>query len=132
MRVYIYIFFLWAQVNLTVAIWAPVKVDLQRAAIEKKSPAAMERMKKGSGWEGSLHDAADGLELLFSNGKLNYPARASDAADEAWFILNAPGLQQLFRKMPKLNGKYSTFVKAILSLMESNKYGRGFPHLKNK
>ena len=61
---------------------------------------------KGSGWEGKLNDAADGLELLFSNGKLSYPARASDPADEAFFIENAPALQQLFRTTPKLNGKY--------------------------
>ena len=108
-----------------VAIWAQVKFCNE---LLSKSPAAM----KGSGWEGSLNDAADGLELLFSSGKLSYPARASDPADEAFFTTNANGLQQLFRMMPKLNGKYSTFVKAILSLMESGRYGRGFPHLKNK
>ena len=45
-RIYLYIF-LWAQVNLTVAIWAPVKVDLQRAAIEKKIQQQCQGLQDG-------------------------------------------------------------------------------------
>jgi hypothetical protein len=79
-------------------------------------------MESRAGWSGSVQDCADQLEALFANGNIEYDKSPNDSADEDAIESNALGLKNLFDLIPKGNGRWTTFVKAILKLMSSGRY----------
>ena len=83
------------------------------------------------GWEGSLEISKKALGPLLAKGKLEYGNAPADPIDEKWIVEHVPELIVLFQEIPKGNGKYSMFVRTILSMMKDGEYGRGCPHLHN-
>ena len=73
-------------------------------------------MDTRAAWSGTVDAAADALSTLLENGKLKY-VEPSDPVDEDFMNKNMPGLKKMFAEIPKGNGKYSMFVRAVLKLM---------------
>ena len=73
-------------------------------------------MDTRAAWTGTVDAAADALSLLLANGKLKY-VEPDSPVDEDFMEKNMPGLKQMFAEIPKGNGKYSMFVRAVLKLM---------------
>ena len=54
--------------------------------------------------------------------KIAYTASNNDPLDEAWLAANLEEVKALFRSIPKGNGKYSMFVRAVLHMMDAEDY----------
>ena len=76
-----------------------------------------------SGWKGDAATCATALYVLFAPGDLEYRSGQDDAPDDVAIVAMTPGLLALFALIPKGNGLYSTFVRAILEIMKAGKYG---------
>ena len=70
-------------------------------------------------------ECADALTPLLSKGKPRYSRQPSEPADESWILANATELKHLFVAIPSGNGKYTSFMRAALQLMQNGKYGEG-------
>ena len=67
-------------------------------------------------WQGNVSECVVHLDVLYANGKLVYKPDASDPPDSDAIENNTAGVVRLREVMPKLNGRWSTFVKAIYTL----------------
>lgn len=83
-------------------------------------------MARVSSWAGTVDECADALAPLLADGKPRYGRLPSEGADEAYIIEKSTELVTLFTAIPRGNGKYSVFLKAVLKLMTANKYGKSF------
>jgi hypothetical protein len=81
-------------------------------------------MARVTNWPGTVDECANALAPLLSDGKPRYARLPSEAADENFILEKKDELVTLFAAIPRGNGKYSVFLKAVLKLMTANKYGK--------
>ena len=77
----------------------------------------MERTR--TSWSGDLGDLADAIVPLVKDGPIDYMAGQEDPADEAAMVRLTPQIVKMANKVPKHNARWSTLVRAVLSLIRS-------------
>jgi hypothetical protein len=73
-------------------------------------------------WVGTAAECADAIANFFANGRLEYHAGSEDPADVDAIVKMTPSIEHMQVKIPKHNARWSTFVKAILNLMATDRF----------